>query len=632
MSTKGRVVRRRASFGEKRKRELICSVYDEYPDYHITLNEFEQLGKKRFRLLKWIESQKAQNKPIDVFEAKFLESPPPKPDILAKMGEFGLYDSKVDARADAIGHFVLRLACCTTEERAKWFVNFETILFDKRYVLNSETQQAIALSSLNISSEILTKQAFLTKYPMLNGLSPLPRFSMDSTAPYENAILPLHRVPFHEVSELVGQRKVLIHKGYAFVPNEKFHNVVRGRFRARLNRSLAMMRREHTINRMKEDESASRMVPILENILKGMDNTYKSTKLAGNAIRASQIKKLKANMPLCMRQIITEDCEKKGYARHWGILHLSLFLKGIGMPLDQAAKFWTKSMKDGKKGKEVVGNLNHMYGKTGARRDYSPFGCQKLFESVKDTKPEKGCHYGCPFVYYSATQLVTTLRNMNLNDNDCTEVVKYKSERQYTLACRKVFEATHRDLLAKEAITIEDVACTWDHPNRYFDTSYHMHNPQLIKELPADSSQPPQKPFIKPNPTPRRAERRATPTTARRSRTPTFKRTPRTTPTFGKRATPVFGKKFTSLTPKPASKPKKKPRFGSAGAARNNVEVSTDDMVFDLGLDANEKQEKPSEESSEAKVEKMEVDKEKPPAVIEESSNSEKIEINENEI
>lgn len=60
----------------------------------------------------------------------------------------------------------------------------------------------------------------------------------------------MFEVPFHEVCELVARRGVVIHRGYAFVPHGKFHTVVRGRFRTRLNKSLAIMRRENTINRM----------------------------------------------------------------------------------------------------------------------------------------------------------------------------------------------------------------------------------------------------------------------------------------------------------------------------------------------------------------------------------------------
>eukprot|EP00493_Phyllostaurus_siculus_P026513 UN26858 len=131
-------------------------------------------------------------------------------------------------------------------------------------------------------------------------------------------------------------------------------------------------------------------------------------------------------MPLCMSQIISEDCEKKKYARHWGILHLSLFLKGIGLPIMEAQKFWRASCKDEKKYKEVSGNLRHMFGLTGARRDYTPFGCFKLVSSVKDSKPEKDCHYGCPFAFYSNARMVPLLRQRNVKQEDIEEVITLK--------------------------------------------------------------------------------------------------------------------------------------------------------------------------------------------------------------
>merc|ERR550525_166710 len=101
----------------------------------------------------------------------------------------------------------------------------------------------------------------------------------------------------------------------------------------------------------------------------------------------------------------------------------------------EAQRFWRASCKEERKYKEVSGSLRHMYGLTGARRDYTPFGCYKLVESVKDSKPEKDCHYGCPFAFYSTHKLVTTLRNMHLNDKDIEEVNNFRNDQNYSLAC-----------------------------------------------------------------------------------------------------------------------------------------------------------------------------------------------------
>jgi len=552
------------------KRAHHISVYNEFPDYEITLNDFEDLGKNRFLLLKWIENRRLQNKPLDEMEARFLgDVELEKPDLFDKIRELELHYSK----NDNISHFVLRIACSSTEERAKWFVQYETILFERRYIFSRDNTKKTIHTQLKISSDELTKVDFLTRYNHLNGKFPLNYYTPDSTARFESDTLPLHRVPFHEVCELVARRGVVIHRGYAFVPHGKFHTVVRGRFRTRLNKSLAIMRRENTINRMREDESASRLVPLVENILKGLENSYRKSKLVNGEIRAQDLRKLKKHMPLCMSQIITEDCEKKKYARHWGILHLSLFLKGIGLPIMEAQRFWRASCKEERKYKEVSGSLRHMYGLTGARRDYTPFGCYKLVESVKDSKPEKDCHYGCPFAFYTPQKMVPLLRGRGLDMDQVKTVLELKQEKHYSMACRKVFESTHTDILMKSGLTIDDINSSWDHPNRYFDNSYHLHNPQKIEELTPDqpenqttaSQSMSQKPFLKPSFTPNRL--RNTPvgnSKPIKQWTPQFTQSPKklkSTPKFGKR-TPTF-----------ARKKKSTPKFGSAHSNRTPAQL-----------------------------------------------------------
>lgn len=42
-------------------------------------------------------------------------------------------------------------------------------------------------------------------------------------------------------------------------------------------------------------------------------------------------------------------------------------------------------------------SFRHMYGKEGARKNYTPYSCMKI---IMGTPPEAGAHHGCPFRYY----------------------------------------------------------------------------------------------------------------------------------------------------------------------------------------------------------------------------------------
>ena len=41
-------------------------------------------------------------------------------------------------------------------------------------------------------------------------------------------------------------------------------------------------------------------------------------------------------------------------------------------------------------------SFRHMYGKEGARKNYTPYSCMKI---IMGTPPEAGAHHGCPFRY-----------------------------------------------------------------------------------------------------------------------------------------------------------------------------------------------------------------------------------------
>eukprot|EP00494_Astrolonche_serrata_P024645 UN24904 len=394
--------------------------------------------------------------------------------IVRKEKELGL----TSVHTDLVSHFVLRLACCTSDDAAKWFVQHETILFEKRYKRAKEHIRSPIHMLLNIKDDPVDKHRLLTQFPHINGVAPIQKFSNEFDREGEEEILPYHLVKFNEVCDLVSRRQVLLKAGLAWVPHSKFYSVVRGRFRGRLNKSMALLKRAHTFNRMRADESASRLVPILECIPQALDKSYGKSQLVSGNITVQSMGRLKKHMPLCMQLIIEEDCMKKKYARHWGILHLGLFLKGVGLPLIEATKFWRRSLKDEKKFKEVQGTLKHMYGVSGSKKDYTPYGCYKLVDSVADKSPEKNCHYGCPFQYYSDKKLKGVLRGKKIDDKDIDEILKLKKGKHFNIACKKVFQSTHGSVMAKQGLTIDDIENSWEHPNRYFDSSYHVFHPE----------------------------------------------------------------------------------------------------------------------------------------------------------
>ena len=72
------------------------------------------------------------------------------------------------------------------------------------------------------------------------------------------------------------------------------------------------------------------------------------------------------------------------------------------MDLEGAQQFWeshfTKMMNHDQFVKSYAYSFRHMYGKEGARKNYTPYSCMKI---IMGTPPEAGAHHGCPFRYAS---------------------------------------------------------------------------------------------------------------------------------------------------------------------------------------------------------------------------------------
>lgn len=87
------------------------------------------------------------------------------------------------------------------------------------------------------------------------------------------------------------------------------------------------------------------------------------------------------HLPPCM-EIMQKHLKTKHHLRHFGRLQFGLFLKGIGMGLEEAIKFWKqefmKGMSEDQFNKGYLYNLKHMYGKEGKNTDYSPWSCDNI--------------------------------------------------------------------------------------------------------------------------------------------------------------------------------------------------------------------------------------------------------------
>lgn len=350
------------------------------------------------------------------------------------------------------------------------------------------------------------------------------------------------KVEWGVVGELVEGRRVLVRGGWAYVPGREQMSLVVGEFAGRLERGLEVcalsswpcslptqsslpafmadpgclfaaferelvlgwvesgrvgvgkavankQRPQLTSRALPRLDESDRLTPILAHLSSSFATPSSSLSdtdslLPGAAITAASIDPLSAHFPLCMRNLHM-NLRKNSHLKHFGRLQYTLFLKGIGLSLEECLRFWRGGFKlitDEKFDKEYRYNVRHAYGDVGgdaSRRGkgYSPFSCQKI---LTEHPPGAGESHGCPYRHFSVDNLTALLQTTGVNDRDVLRAVKEDVEKKrYHIACNRVFEWAHKGDIKRVKEDGSWPAGEFDvivHPNTYFKRSWMLKN------------------------------------------------------------------------------------------------------------------------------------------------------------
>ncbi|KAJ7524492.1 hypothetical protein O6H91_17G007600 [Diphasiastrum complanatum] len=423
------------------------SLYETAPNVEVSLEEFEQFALDRLRVLKGIEEVRARRKRLEELDTVVI-------DLWRKhMRTPNAADLN---KKDVVSHFVLRLAYCRTEELRRWFLAMESALFRHRFRCESSDSQRKLMDDYKLPFKAIS----VAEFEVLK--DKLGQVCRSLNQPLPTADSAYYKVPFEEVPDLVANRKILLGGGHAFVPREQqLALLVVGQFRTRLSKALVLTNRKWT-SVCAEDEK-DRLAPIVESLSTrylGADYTQPDSK---RDISSKDLDNLaKTSFPLCMHHLF-KKLREDHHLRHGGRQQLGLFLKGIGLKLEDALAFWKNefSHKIGpdKFDKEYAYNVRHNYGKEGKKTDYTPYSCVRIIMST----PGVGDHHGCPYRHFSEENLRATLGTLRLSTPAVAEVLEKVRSHHYQLACATAFEAIHGS--PSEGI---------NHPNQYFDQSQKL--------------------------------------------------------------------------------------------------------------------------------------------------------------
>lgn len=444
------------------------NFYREPPVHEVTIEQFEIWAMDRLRVLAEIESSQARNRSYvemkDMVNAQCKRFLP----LNATTASGGSGGSDLDAERmkDHVSHFVLRLAFCRTEDLRRRFVKAETTLFRMRFENDDVNEREQFLQTLKIDWTPVSTDEKMDNREALMAANPKLANYVDGETFY--------KVHWTRVLDLVEKRKVFLLGGTAWVPMREQASLVVSEFANNLNKELEMTAR--ALPRLDEDD---RIVPLLSHLSMGFIAGV-SRDLSSSAIQGIEGGKITADMvdalvkqhaPMCMRNL-HESLQDKGHLRHFGRMQYNLFLKNVGLSVEEAMLFWRRSfrgMSDDKFNKEYKYNIRWGYGLEGRRVNVQAKNCVAI---ITQDQPGPQDNHGCPFRHFSPQNLSSALvKHYGLNFGEQAEIVQAVKNGHYHVGCTRLFEITHQKQGIRKGDGLgqgENVS----HPNRYFERSY----------------------------------------------------------------------------------------------------------------------------------------------------------------
>ncbi|KAH8888800.1 DNA primase, large subunit [Thozetella sp. PMI_491] len=457
------------------------NFYAAPPTADITLEQFEQWAIDRLRVLAELEACTFRNKSP-------AETATHMKPLLDKYLPLEANSSPSTQRfaqrqKDHYSHFILRLAFASTEDLRRRFSRVETMLFRMRFNADDIRERAAFVESLSLDWEPVSDEE---KRKYANELAATAGYNKFSQPEEESWC----KIDWERVPDLVESRRCFLRGGKAFVPAKEQQSMVFVEFTARLERALELTAR--ALPRLDEDD---RLTPILNHLSKNFitpDAGYSGNGQAVNGaeITARNIDNLAQHFPACMSHL-HRSLRRDAHLKHYGRLQYTLFLKGIGLNLEECLVFWRQAfhkVTDDTFNKEYRYNVRHTYGDVGGdsnRRSggYSPMSCQKI---LTEHPPGPGEAHGCPYRHFNMENLASLLQGMGITDRGVLQGVQEDREKQkFHMACNRVFEHVHKNEIKQakeEGIMTVAQLDTIAHPNEYFKRSYLLKNLGKVKQ------------------------------------------------------------------------------------------------------------------------------------------------------
>lgn len=362
-------------------------------------------------------------------------------------------------RKDHVSHFLLRLLCCQNETLKKWFIQKEIEFL--RYRLECEK------NSLDLVSLLAYNNMHFEEVDLKEKQTLIKQGKISYTNRQMQASTVFYKIPFEEALELVSKRRAYMQGGYCYCSLNEMFTIICGKFRLELSRLLASL-----FNALPHLDENNRLIPIFDTIYQHLV-TARKTKRSEEAGTKERVtpdmidERSVTAFPPCMRST-HEMLRLNHHLKHYGRLHYGLFLKGIGLNLEDALTFFRdefiQNMTPDKFAKGYVYNIQYNYGKVGKRVDLGAYKCVKI---QNENPPATGDSHGCPFKHFDASHLTKMLKRHGIDDESSKEIAELAKTARYTAACTCYFACKNGGHRPPQEIY---------HPNQYYRESRKIAN------------------------------------------------------------------------------------------------------------------------------------------------------------
>ena len=369
-----------------------------------------------------------------------LESDPNIEETMNLFQESGSYP-------DSVSHSLLIVLAAANRTLREFIIEQETKLFQFRLEVGMESAHIVKafedlkhelknltvsensdfLMHLNAVTTILDHN-YLQHYLAMHRLS---RHTNSNCTVSRSKCKPVKvLLPFELAPRLVAKREVTLDKGLIVFRCHNFVELLKLLFRSLLEARIVMLSKSpdfyvrKVLDGQVEDARILQLFSRLAHAFAPSASFSNFSKIASKVL-ARDINSIHSRFPPCMKHIYLK-LEQGTKLKHMQRFQFSLFLKEIGLDMQEAHSFWSThygriegeggrtSLWDSRRGKYEYG-IRHMYGQAGGGKDYRAASCATLHgQSI------------CSFVDIEDLSLLTRAKTVRHS----------KTDSLHTLVCR----------------------------------------------------------------------------------------------------------------------------------------------------------------------------------------------------